>query len=76
MIDEMKQLNQRARQNLQKLKDYDYQLYTDGKTMDEDVDLAIKSLKNQSVLDELLGQGLKILSTNGDVTDFDKYFME
>lgn len=74
MLDEIKQLNQRARHNLQKLKDYDYQLYTDGKTMDEDVDLALKSLKNQSVLDELLGQGLKIISSNGDITDFDEYF--
>ena len=37
-------------------------------------DLAIKALRNQSVLDELLGQGLKIISYNGDISDFDKYF--
>ena len=36
--------------------------------MDEDVELAIKSLRNQSVLDELLGQDLKIISSNGDIT--------
>ena len=41
---------------------------------DEDVELAIKALRNQSVLDELLGQGLKIISSNGDISDFDKYF--
>ena len=38
------------------------------------MELAIKSLRNQSVLDELLGQGLKIISSNGDITEFDKYF--
>ena len=41
---------------------------------DEDVELSIKALRNQSVLDELLGQGLKIISSNGDISDFDKYF--
>ena len=41
---------------------------------DENVELAIKALRNQSVLDELLGQGLKIISSNGDISDFDKYF--
>lgn len=62
MIDEAKILNERAIRNLKKLKN------------DEDVELAIKALRNQSVLDELLGQGLKIISSNGDISDFDKYF--
>lgn len=62
MIDEAKMLNERAIRNLKKLKN------------DEDVKLAIKALRNQSVLDELLGQGLKIISSNGDITEFDKYF--
>ena len=62
MIDEAKMLNERAIRNLKKMKN------------DEDVELAIKSLRNQSVLDELLGQGLKIISSNGDISDFDKYF--
>ena len=62
MIDEVKMLNERAIRNLKKLKN------------DEDVELAIKALRNQSVLDELLGQGLKIISSNGDISDFDKYF--
>lgn len=62
MIDETKMLNERAIRNLKKLKN------------DEDVELAIKALRNQSVLDELLGQGLKIISSNGDISDFDKYF--
>lgn len=62
MIDEAKMLNERAIRNLKKLKN------------DEDVELAIKALRNQSVLDELLGQGLKIISSNGDISDFDKYF--
>ena len=74
MIDETKRLNERAISNLRKLKNDDYVLYVNGKVMDEDVELAIKSLKNQSVLDELLGQGLKILSSNGDISDFDNYF--
>lgn len=62
MIDEAKMLNERAIRNFKKLKN------------DEDVELAIKALRNQSVLDELLGQGLKIISSNGDISDFDKYF--
>lgn len=62
MIDETKKLNERAIRNLKKLEN------------DEDVELAIKALRNQSVLDELLGQGLKIISSNGDISDFDKYF--
>ena len=62
MIDETKMLNERAIRNLKKLKN------------DEDVKLAIKALRNQSVLDELLGQGLKIIRSNGDITEFDKYF--
>ena len=62
MIDETKMLNERAIRNLKKLE------------TDEDVELAIKALRNQSVLDELLGQGLKIISSNGDISDFDKYF--
>lgn len=62
MIDEAKVLNERAIRNLKKLKN------------DEDAELAIKALRNQSVLDELLGQGLKIISSNGDISDFDKYF--
>ena len=62
MIDETKMLNERAIRNLKKLEN------------DEDVELAIKALQNQSVLDELLGQGLKIISSNGDISDFDKYF--
>ena len=62
MIDETKMLNERAIRNLKKLEN------------DEDVELAIKALRNQSVLDELLGQGLKIISPNGDISDFDKYF--
>ena len=62
MIDETKMLNERAIRNLKKLKN------------DEDAELAIKALRNQSVLDELLGQGLKIISSNGDISDFDKYF--
>ena len=62
MIDETKMLNERAIRNLKKLEN------------DEDVELAIKALWNQSVLDELLGQGLKIISSNGDISDFDKYF--
>lgn len=62
MIDEAKVLNERAIRNLKKLKN------------DEDAELAIKALRNQSVLDELLGQGLKIISSNGDTSDFDKYF--
>lgn len=62
MIDEAKMLNERAIRNLKKMKN------------DEDVELAIKALRNQSVLDELLGQGLKIISSNGDISDFDKYF--
>ena len=62
MIDEAKMLNERAIRNLKKLKN------------DEDVKLAIKALRNQSVLDELLGQGLKIIRSNGDITEFDKYF--
>ena len=62
MIDEAKMLNERAIRNLKKLKN------------DEDAELAIKALRNQSVLDELLGQGLKIISSNGDISDFDKYF--
>lgn len=74
MIDETKMLNERAIRNLKKLKNDDYVLYVNGKVMDEDVELAIKSLRNQSVLDELLGQGLKIISSNGDITEFDKYF--
>ena len=74
MIDETKMLNERAIRNLKKLKNDDYVLYVNGKVMDKDVELAIKSLQNQSVLDELLGQGLKIISSNGDITEFDKYF--
>lgn len=74
MIDETKMLNERAIGNLRKLKNDDYVLYVNGKVMDEDVELAIKSLRNQSVLDELLGQGLKIVSSNGDISDFDNYF--
>lgn len=74
MTDEAKMLNERAIRNLKKLKNDDYVLYVNGKVMDEDVELAIKSLRNQSVLDELLGQGLKIISSNGDITEFDKYF--
>lgn len=74
MIDEAKILNERAIRNLKKLKNDDYVLYVNGKVMDEDVELAIKALRNQSVLDELLGQGLKIISSNGDISDFDKYF--
>lgn len=62
MIDETKMLNERAIKNLKKLEN------------DEDVELTIKALRNQSVLDELLGQGLKIISSNGDISDFDKYF--
>ena len=62
IIDETKMLNERAIRNLKKLEN------------DEDVELAIKALRNQSVLDELLGQGLKIISSNGDISDFDKYF--
>ena len=62
MVDEAKVLNERAIRNLKKLEN------------DEDVELAIKALRNQSVLDELLGQGLKIISSNGDISDFDKYF--
>lgn len=62
MIDETKMLNERAIRNLKKLEN------------DEDVELAIKALRNQSVLDELIGQGLKIISSNGDISDFDKYF--
>ena len=62
MIDEAKMLNERAISNLKKMKN------------DENVELAIKALRNQSVLDELLGQGLKIISSNGDISDFDKYF--
>ena len=62
MIDETKMLNERAIRNLKKLEN------------DEDAELAIKALRNQSVLDELLGQGLKIISSNGDISDFDKYF--
>ena len=62
MIDEIKMLNERAIRNLKKLEN------------NEDVELAIKALQNQSVLDELLGQGLKIISSNGDISDFDKYF--
>ena len=62
MIDETKMLNERVIRNLKKLEN------------DEDVELAIKALRNQSVLDELLGQGLKIISSNGDISDFDKYF--
>ena len=62
MIDERKMLNERAIKNLKKMKN------------DENIDLAIKALRNQSVLDELLGQGLKIISSNGDITEFDKYF--
>ena len=42
--------------------------------MNEDVELAIKSSQNYLVLDELLGQGLKIMNSNGDITEFDKYF--
>ena len=76
MSDEVKVLNQRAIYNLQKLKSDNYVLYTNGKIMDEDVELAIKSLKNQSILDELFGQGLIILSSNGDQTDFDGYFIK
>ena len=71
---ETKMLNERAIRNLKKLKNDDYVLYVNRKVMDEDVELAIKSLRNQSVLDELLGQGLKIISSNGDITEFDKYF--
>lgn len=63
MIDEAKMLNERAIRNLK-----------NKKLKNEDVELAIKSLRNQSVLDELLGQGLKIVSSNGDISDFDKYF--
>lgn len=74
MIDEAKMLNERAIRNLKKLKNDDYVLYVNGKVMDEDIELAIKALRNQSVLDELLGQGLKIISSNGDISDFDKYF--
>ena len=59
MIDETKMLNERAIRNLKKLEN------------DEDVELAIKALRNQSVLDELLGQGLKIISSNGDISDLD-----
>lgn len=62
MVDEAKVLNERAIRNLKKLKN------------DEDAELAIKALRNQSVLDELLGQDLKIISSNGDISDFDKYF--
>ena len=62
MIDETKMLNERAIRNLKKMKN------------DENVELAVKALRNQSVLDELLGQGLKIISSNGDISDFDKYF--
>ena len=62
MIDEAKVLNEKAIRNLKKLKN------------DEDAELAIKALRNQSVLDELLGQGLKIINSNGDISDFDKYF--
>ena len=62
MIDETKMLNERAIRNLKKLEN------------DEDVELAIKALRNQLVLDELFGQGLKIISSNGDISDFDKYF--
>ena len=62
MIDETKMLNERAIRNLKKMKN------------DENIELAIKALRNQSVLDELLGQGLKIISSNGDISDFDKYF--
>ena len=62
MVDEAKVLNERAIRNLKKLKN------------GEDAELAIKALRNQSVLDELLGQGLKIISSNGDISDFDKYF--
>ena len=62
MIDEAKMLNEKAIRNLKKMKN------------DENVELAIKALRNQSVLDELLGQGLKIISSNGDISDFDKYF--
>lgn len=58
MIDEAKMLNERAIRNLK-----------NKKLKNEDVELAIKALRNQSVLDELLGQGLK-----GDISDFDKYF--
>ena len=63
MIDEAKMLNERAIRNLK-----------NKKLKNEDVELAIKALRNQSVLDELLGQGLKIISSNGDISDFDKYF--
>ena len=63
MIDETKMLNERAIRNLK-----------NKKLKNEDVELAIKALRNQSVLDELLGQGLKIISSNGDITEFDKYF--
>ena len=63
MIDEAKVLNERAIRNLK-----------NKKLKNEDVELAIKALRNQSVLDELLGQGLKIISSNGDISDFDKYF--
>ena len=63
MIDEAKMLNERAIRNLK-----------NKKLKNEDVGLAIKALRNQSVLDELLGQGLKIISSNGDISDFDKYF--
>ena len=63
MIDETKMLNERAIRNLK-----------NKKLKNEDVELAIKALRNQSVLDELLGQGLKIISSNGDISDFDKYF--
>ena len=63
MIDEAKMLNERAIRNLK-----------NKKLKNEDVELAIKALRNQSVLDELLGQGLKIINSNGDISDFDKYF--
>lgn len=76
MRDEIKALNKRAIYNLQKLKSDDYVLYTNGKIMDEDMELAIKSLKNQSILDELFGQGLIILSSNGDQTAFGDYFIK
>lgn len=76
MEDELKQLNERAISNIRKLKNDNYILYVNGKIMDEDMELAIKSLRNQAVLDELLGQGLKIVSSNGDINDFDKYFIK
>ena len=76
MKDEMKELNQRAINCLNKLKNDNYVLYFNGKWADDAVDLASKALKNQMILDELLGQGLKIVSTNGDINDFDKYFEE